>query len=246
MMLQGTPESIERNNESAIIHLPRIFGYGTNFDVLQKVKNELERGIIALFLNFSKTERIDSSAIGSLVSAAKECITKGTSLTLCDLNSDIKELFIQTGFDKIFNIKYIEGFHQAESNIFEKINDRRLLIKKEFFNDICIFHLSGIMNNPQGSRYFKKEFLFAMAEHNRILLDFAEVTFFDSLSVSVLLNLNNLIKETGGSMRICGSNEIIGDLFSTLNIRGIIPFFKSKEAALKDWKDCRPDFSGLQ
>jgi len=47
--------------------------------------------------------------------------------------------------------------------------------------------------------------------------------------------MNRLIKETGGSMRICGPNDIIDELFKALNIQKIIPFYSSKEEALKDW-----------
>jgi anti-anti-sigma factor len=91
------------------------------------------------------------------------------------------------------------------------------------------------MNHLQGSRYFKQQFLLAMVQYKRILLDLEELTFFDSLSVSVVLNMNKLIKETGGAMRMCGANYIVSELFTTLNISQIIPLYNVVTDALDDW-----------
>ena len=78
-------------------------------------------------------------------------------------------------------------------------------------------------------------FLLALAGHKKILLDLEELTFFDSLSVSVLLSMNKLLKKTGGSLRVCGINYIIDDLFTALNIYQIIPCFKTAAEAQADW-----------
>jgi anti-anti-sigma factor len=226
---------IERDTIRTMVRLPSVFSHIVTGEFLTDVKGELEKGIIEIGLDFKTTRLIDSAAIGTLVSIAKDCRANGARLTLCNLNEDIKDLFIQTGFDKIFNIESDEGVQAAESDIFENAVDIRLYIEKETVRDVCVLHLSGVMNNPEGSRYFKQEFLLAMACCKKILVDFLELTFFDSLSISVVLNMNRLIKETGGSMRICGPNDIINELFKTLNIQKIIPFFNSKEEAFKDW-----------
>ena len=226
---------IDCDNVRSMVRLPTIFNASIIAEFLKDVKGELEKGIREIGLDFRATRLIDSAAIGTLVSVAKDCRANGTRLTLCNLNDEIKELFIQTSFDKIFNIESEEGITNAESDIFENAVDIRLYIEKEPIKDVCILNLSGVMTNPEGSRYFKQEFLLAMAQYRKILLDFLALTFFDSLSVSVILNMNRLIKETGGSMRICGPNDIINELFKTLNIEKIIPFFTSKEEALKDW-----------
>ena len=51
----------------------------------------------------------------------------------------------------------------------------------------------------------------------------------------MVLNMNRLIKETGGSLRICGSNDIVDELFNTLNIHQLIVFFKDQAEALAQW-----------
>jgi anti-anti-sigma factor len=227
---------IERDTIRSVVRLPAVFGSAVTAEFLREVKGELEKGIVEIGIDFKATRLIDSAAIGTLVSVARDCRANGARLALSNLNPTIKDLFIQTSFDKIFNIESEEGVQSAESDIFEDAVDIRLYIEKETLEDMCILHLSGVMNNPEGSRYFKQEFLLAMVHFKKILVDFLELTFFDSLSISVVLNMNRLIKETGGSMRVYGLNDIISELFKTLNIQKIIPFFVSREEALKDWE----------
>ncbi len=226
---------IEREDVRTTVRLPAIFSHIVTGEFFGDVKAELEKGCVEMCLDFKSTRLVDSAAIGALVSVAKDCRANGTRLTLCNLNETIRDLFMQTGFDKIFNIESAQGVQAAESDIFENAVDIRLYIEKETQHDICVLHLSGVMNNPEGSRYFKQEILLAMAHHKKILIDLLELTFFDSLSISVVLNMNRLIKETGGSLRICGPNDIINELFKALNIQKIIPFYGSKEEALKNW-----------
>ncbi len=232
----GKAMVIKHDNGRSIVQLPAVFSHSVTGEFLREVKGELEQGAASLYLDFKDTGLIDSAAIGTLVSIAKDCRSNGARLTLCNLNTDIKDLFIQTGFDKIFTIESKEGVHTADSDIFENSVDIRLYIEKQQSGDVCILQLSGVMNNPHGSQYFKQEFLLALAQYKKIIVDFKELTFFDSLSVSVLLNMNRLIKETGGFMRLCGPNEFVEDLFQTLNIRQVVPFYRTREEALKDWQ----------
>jgi anti-anti-sigma factor len=226
---------IDRGDEGVIIHLPGKFYQALSTAFLDSIRREIEERATRVIIDFKDTALIDSSAIGSLVSIAKESKTRGVTLFLRNLSGDISELFIDTGLDKIFNIESKEGMQHAEVDIFEKGIDIRLTIATEIVKDVCIVHMNGVMNHPQGSRYFKQQFLLSMVRYKKILLDMEELTFFDSLSVSVVLNMNKLLKETGGAMRICGANYIVADLFNTLNISQIIPLYDVVTAALDDW-----------
>jgi anti-anti-sigma factor len=226
---------VEHTNNMAVIKLPKKLIYPDTNDFIKTAREVLDKGIVELFIDFTETELVDSSAIGALVFTAKDYKARGVLITLRKINDSINGLFIDTGFDKIFNIESNKGVQFAEGDLFENSIDIRLYIEKEITGDVCVIHLMGIMNNPQGSRYFKQEILLAMAHNKKILLDFKDLTYFDSLSISVVLNLNRLIKETGGSLRICGSNDIVDDLFNTLDLHQIIPFFKDQNAALAHW-----------
>jgi anti-anti-sigma factor len=226
---------IDRSDEGVIFRLPAQFYHTSSNTFLSSVRREIESGTTRIIIDFKKTTLIDSSAIGALVSLVKESKTRGVTLFLRNLCGEVLELFIDTGLDKIFNIESEDGMQHAEVDIFEKGIDIRLAITTEVVKDICIFHMNGVMNHPQGSRYFKQQFLLAMVQYKRILLDLEELTFFDSLSVSVVLNMNKLIKETGGAMRMCGANYIVSELFTTLNISQIIPLYNVVTDALDDW-----------
>ena len=226
---------VEYGNSTAVIKLPQRFFYPATNDLIKAAREALDKGINELLIDFTDTELIDSATIGALVFTAKDYKEKGVRITLRKINESIHDLFTDTGFDKIFNIESDEGVQFADGDIFENSVDVRLYIEKEVVGTVCVFHLSGIMNNPLGSRYFKQELLLAMAHNKKIILDFKDLTYFDSLSVSVVINLNKLIKETGGGLRICGSNDIVDDLFNTLNIQDLIPFYKDQDEALAKW-----------
>jgi anti-sigma B factor antagonist len=226
---------VENEGNKAVVQLPEKLVGKTVQEMMVTVREIQEKGATHVTLDFKATTFLDSSAVGSLVSLTKSFKTKGTVLSLRGLNDDIKSLFAETGLEMIFNIETGTGVDTATVDLFETSVDIRLDIKQEVDGDICIFHLSGVMNHPVGSRYFKQQFLLAMVHHHKILLDFENLTFFDSLSVSVVLNMNKLLRETGGSMRLCAANYIVDDLFSTLNIGQIVPIFDDIAQAKIDW-----------
>ena len=226
---------MEPAGDGVVIHLPMQFYQAATGDFLAAARKEIENKTTCIVIDFSKTTLIDSSAIGALVAVAKESKNASVRLVIRDLSGDVRELFIDTGLDKIFNVESDSGTQNAEIDLFEKGIDIRLGLKQEVVKDVCIFNLSGVMNHPYGSRFFKQEFLIAMANFKKMLLNLEDLTFFDSLSVSVVLNMNKLLKETGGAMRICGANYIVADLFNTLNISQIIPIYNVVTDALDDW-----------
>lgn len=199
------------------------------------MKEEQNRELEQLVIDLSETDFLDSSTIGIMVRIEKDFKERNASLSLRNLKNNIIDLFSETGLDVLFTIESDTGVSEKAVDIFEESMDIRLEIETEVKEDVCIFYMSGVMNHPEGSRYFKQQFLLTMAEHKKILLDFEELTFFDSLSVSVVLSMNKLLKETGGTLRFCSANYIVNDLFTTLNIDKIIPIYETVEAALAGW-----------
>jgi len=209
-------------------------------DNVSQVRDALETGkITTCIFDFSKTELIDSSGIGTLVTLAKEFSAVDAQLILKNLANDILTLFEDTGLDRIFTIERDAGMRkQNVKEFFENRGiDIKLTIKKETAGDAGLFIMSGVLNHPLGSSYFKQQLLLFLAQHKNIVLDFEELTFFDSLSISAILNMNNLLKGTGGSLRICCPNFIVKDLLNTLSIDLIIPVFDQREEALADWSN---------
>jgi anti-sigma B factor antagonist len=227
--------NIDKDGDTSVIRLTERFAGTTVRDTSMLIRGSLGGQLDNLVIDFAETKFIDSSGIGLLVSCAKDFKSRGSMFCLRNLSSGIKELFSETGLDMIFNIESQRGLDSAAVDIFEESVNIRLDIKKETVSDVCILHLTGVMNHPRGSRFFKQQFLLGMAYNKKILINLEGLTFFDSLSVSVMLNMNKLLKETGGSLRLCGANYIIEDLFTTLNINQIIPLYDDCNAALTEW-----------
>jgi len=227
-------EIIKENGQNVLRLPPRCEG---NFpkEFISLFKEEQNRELTQLVVDFSETDFIDSTTIGVMVRVEKDFKTRNSSLTLRNLKDTIYELFSETGLDVLFDIEKDGSVSEKMVDIFEESADIRLEIETEIKDSICIFHMSGVMNHPEGSRFFKQQFLLTMAEYKKILLDFEELTFFDSLSVSVVLSMNKLLKETGGTLRFCSANYIVNDLFTTLNIDKIIPIYENVEEALEGW-----------
>jgi len=226
----------DEHTESRTIELPRHYSGPVVKEVVARINRCFEDPQIKeLVLDFSATELLESCGIGTLVSVAKEAHQRRLKLKLKNLNDDLFQLFNHTGLDRIFTIERQEEVIAAAIDFFEPAIDIKLTIRKEFTGDIAIFLLGGVMNHPIGSGYFKQQLLLTLTQFKKILLDMEDLVFIDSLSLSSILVMNNLLVDTGGSIRICGANYIVLDLLETLNIGAIIPFYASREAALSGW-----------
>ena len=226
---------IVKENDQNVLRFPHRCEEKFPKELMSLMKEEQNRELGHLIFDLSETDFIDSSTIGIMVRIEKDFKERNASLSLRNLKENIIDLFSETGLDVLFNIETDKGYSEKVVDIFEESTDIRLEIETEVKENVCIFHLSGVMNHPEGSRFFKKQFLLTIAEHKKILLDFEELTFFDSLSVSAVLSMNKLLKETGGTLRFCSANYIVNDLFTTLNIDKIIPIYETVEDALGGW-----------
>lgn len=201
-------------------------------DILQTSQNP-ENAVFVF--DFANCLLVDSSAIGALISLTKECRSKGIKLILKNISNDLNKLFRDTGLEKIFSIEKTGVIKEAEIDLFDMSSGTQLSIKKEILGDICIFIMSGVMNYPSGSDYFKQQFLLALNQSRKIILEMEGLSSFDSLSISSVLGMNNLLKNTSGNLCICGANYIIKDMFFTLGINEIVPIFDNRQHALKNW-----------
>ena len=226
----------EENVNSSTIAMPRHYSGVLVKETYREIIALLEQSPLnELVLDFTETELVDSSGVGILVSLAKETNIRHIRLMLKNLNDNLFQLFSDTGLDRIFTIERREVVIHAEVDFFEPAIDIKLNIDKEFIRNIAIFHMSGVMNHPIGSGFFKQQFLLSLTQYKKIILDMDELDFIDSLSLSSILSMTNLLSGTGGSMLICRPNYIVLDLLETLNIKSIIPIYPSCEAAVAVW-----------
>lgn len=222
-----------QNQWDSVIKVPRHFsGDAVNQLVLQ-VTGKLKKGEKKLNLDFSGADDLDSFGIGQLIYLAKTMRGLNAELSLSNLNDAIFQLFKDTGLDQVFAI---QGVKQQVIDLFESSIDVRLNIAFEEIADIRVLKMAGVMDHVGGSRFFRQQFLLALAGHRKILLDLSELTFFDSLSVSAVLDMHKLLRQTGGELKMCGANYLVEDLFKTLNINAVIPFYQTRDEAIDGWK----------
>jgi anti-anti-sigma factor len=227
---------VNEHARTASIPIPRHYTGPLVKEVGAEIGRLFDDGRIReLVLDFSASELVDSCAIGTLVSLAKESQLRHVNLVLKNLNDDLYQLFNHTGLDRIFTIERQEVLTAATVDFIEPSVDIKLGIDKEFISDIAVFHLCGVMNHPIGSGYLKQQLLLSLMQYKKILLDMEDLTFIDSLSLSGVLSLNNLLVDTGGSLRICRANYIVLDLLETLKIGAFIPMFTSLDEAIASW-----------
>ena len=68
----------------------------------EQVLDQLERGDRKFRLDFSKTDYIDSSGLGVLVTLSKKIREEGGELSLVSLSEDLRTLFELTKLDTLF------------------------------------------------------------------------------------------------------------------------------------------------
>ena len=68
----------------------------------EQVLDRLERGDREFIVDFSKTDYIDSSGLGVLVTLSKKIREQGGQLSLASLSDDLRTLFELTKLDTLF------------------------------------------------------------------------------------------------------------------------------------------------
>jgi anti-anti-sigma factor len=67
----------------------------------------------------------------------------------------------------------------------------------------------------------------------KLLIDFAKVDFVSSAGLRVLLATAKRLGGSGGSLRICGLNEAVNEVFEISGFSTILDVFPSEEEALQ-------------
>ncbi len=218
-----------------VLKVPELFGCGTVSKTLADVQTALSEEWENLVLDLKETVMMDSSGIGILVFVYQELKNQGKSLLLTNLRNNVYDLLVETGIDKLFDVEKPNGIKKAEAVELLEL-DLPLEIKEERVGDVCILSFTGVMSYPAGAMQFKKQVFLSLVTTRNILLDFENLAFFDSLSIGSILRLTRLLRENGGSLRICSANLVIRNMFASLGIDSIIPLYDFRADALKDWE----------
>jgi anti-anti-sigma factor len=218
-----------------VVRLPERLTHSLNSELYNHVNDSISNGRTRIAMDFKNTTYVGTSCIGVLISLSHLLKEKGGSLSLRNLVGTVKELFENTYMDEIFSIENSHGVTKPKFDVYDPAHDSQTEIIHENLGHVYILRLKGVVSFPNGARLLEKEFLLAIEKHSKFLISFEQVSFIDSTSVSILVGMFKLISDTGGSMRIYGSNNMIEDIFTALKVDTIIPLYCSKDDALHGW-----------
>ena len=92
----------ERNDDTVRIELPDELIVRNRTELRVLLAGLLEEGVRVVALDFTRTERIDSAALGVLVSISKKVRDVGGELRLLGVGESIWDLFRATKLDTVF------------------------------------------------------------------------------------------------------------------------------------------------
>lgn len=220
-----------RSNESRVC-LPPQLTRKEAAEFIAQVKAEQAKGKTDFIIDAADMAFIDSTGIGILVESLKLVRKAGGDMVLAGLHGSALNLFRTTSLDRLFNLQDGDRVQKAAEELFSSAVDIRLNLQFEPRNEICIVHLSGLMNPPDGTRHFKEQMLLAMAHHQDFVLEMTRLTYLDSMAISEVVTLSHILRSSGGTMCACSANALVSDLFRCLNLHTLIPMYESLEQAL--------------
>lgn len=105
-------------------------------------------------------------------------------------------------------------------------------ISSEFLNDVKVVRLEGNLDTNTSSS--AQEFLNSAIDQGaaKIVVNFDKVDFVSSAGLRVLLATAKRLGGSGGSLRVCGLNETVSEVFEISGFSTILSVFPTESEAL--------------
>ena len=214
-----------KEGEWEVFKLPRNFTQAYSIEMYSAIKEHISKGNTKFIADASNLSLLDTSAVGLLVKSLKQVQAVKGTLLIRNLHDYPLELLKETDIYELFSAE-----NNTSSIAGHPLSDFKTNF--ELFGNTGVFHLSGAMTYPKGVKYFKKQILLAMSNNKEFVLDFKDLISFDSPAIGELVRINTLLKQTGGSLRICNTKGVIKEFLENLDISRIIPVYKDIKEAL--------------
>ena len=101
--------------------------------------------------------------------------------------------------------------------------------------DVAILHLCGTLATHQAVETLKNKYLIACAMHKKILFNFENLAYFETASIPVIRNLQQLLNTSNGELRICSASPLVEKLFFHMCLNEDIEYFPSEAKAMENW-----------
>jgi anti-anti-sigma factor len=227
--------NITRTNKTVIVSLQYQFTPENSKELVGIVEQEAANEGSTVVLDAVDLNFIDSRGIGSLVACVKKLQKKKGSLRMRNLNGAPLELFQDTGLNKIIPL---EGSEAAAAEDEETADTSELHMKLDYetTGEVGIFHFSGILNSEAAIYKFKEQAIMAMASKRKILINFSDITYFDTaLAAREICNICKLLKTSNGEIRLSNTKNLLENVLELTDDKLAISSFSTPDEALKNW-----------
>jgi len=104
----------------------------------------------------------------------------------------------------------------------------------EKFENYSILKLSGqFVGGDETDRLFDTVKSVIETNHKKIILDFADVTYFSSIVIGRLIRANREFVENDGHIVVCNLNHTLKEIFGITKVATIIKISENIEEAIK-------------
>ena len=102
-------------------------------------------------------------------------------------------------------------------------------------NNIKVVSIEGDMNANTSDLAENKLHQLIMGGNKKLVVNLDKLNYISSAGLRVLLSANKLIKKQEGSIRLCGLNHTVKEVFHISGFHLIFPVFENEEEALKNF-----------
>jgi anti-anti-sigma factor len=213
-------------NNLSTIFLPETVRQSDLHEFHSLVEKAIKANSRFLYVDCGNVMLIDSLLTGALIKALKNTRDNDCSLVLANVSPENRETLEQSSLDKILTIKQNGEIEEADSEL-------GAMFKSEVEGKVVVVTFTGMMNGLDDAAKLKLMIQQYLADYAAIVFDFSEAIYIDSLGVGELVNLHRKIKQADGKLVFCGASEILKDLFKSLGLLQVIPYYNSRAEAIK-------------
>ncbi|MBF0560236.1 MAG: STAS domain-containing protein [Nitrospirae bacterium] len=100
-------------------------------------------------------------------------------------------------------------------------------------SDVTILYPQGYLNNIAGESLMKQCKSYIESDIRKVVLNFRETDFINTIGISMLLSIIEKLKEAGGTLCFTDLSKTYSDTFEMLGLTEFILVFPDENAAVK-------------
>jgi len=108
-------------------------------------------------------------------------------------------------------------------------------ITEESHNDVVVCIVEGEVNintSPELRKAFDR---IIKGDHNKVVVDFAHVSYIDSSGLATFVEMFQRLKKIGGNIRFSNMDQKIRNIFEITKLHSLFEIFDTQDKALKDF-----------